>query len=335
MDAVVLDEYGSDPELRTVDEPELKPNEALISVEYCSLNNRDRVICSGQYGGISLPYVLGSDLAGRVIEVGEAVDQFDPGDRVVRYPLVSCGSCRHCRAGEVSTCEEFGVLDGGLAERAAVDEERLVALPNDVSLKDASCLPVAYLTAWRMLWTRGALRAGESALVIGGSGGVGVAAVQLASAMGATVTAVSSTPEYCDRLETLGATHAVNRHETDFADRAQELTDGRGVDLTIDHVGEATIPDSIAATANGGRVVLCGRTTGQLPQVDIHELFHRQLDLRGSTLGTPTEFCDLVMFLDEQTISPPVDRTIPLMDVVNGFEVLREGEAFGKILVAP
>jgi NADPH2:quinone reductase len=153
--------------------------------------------------------------------------------------------------------------------------------------------------------------------------------------MGATVTAVSSTPEYCDRLETLGATHAVNRNETDFVDRARDLTNGRGVDLTIDHVGEATIPDSIAATANGGRVVLCGRTTGQLPQVDIHELFHRQLDLRGSTLGTPNEFRDLVAFLDEQRITPPVDRTIPLADIADGFEVLRDGEAFGKILVAP
>jgi NADPH2:quinone reductase len=335
MDAVVLSEFGSDPELRTVDEPEREPNDALIAVEYCSLNNRDRVISSGQYGGVLLPYVLGSDIAGRVLEVGETVDRFEPGDRVVRYPLVSCGFCRHCRAGEVSTCEEFGVLDGGLAERAAVDEERLVAVPDDVSLEDAACLPVAYLTAWRMLQMRGELRAGESVLVLGGSGGVGVAAVQLANAMSATVIAVSSTPEYCDRLETLGATHAVNRNETDFVDRARELTDGRGVDITIDHVGEATIPDSIAATANGGRIVLCGRTTGQLPQVDIHELFHRQLDLRGSTLGTPNEFRDLVAFLDGQTITPPVDRTIPLADVADGFEVLRDGDAFGKILVTP
>lgn len=335
MDAVVLDEFGREPDLRTVDEPELGPNDALITVEYCSLNNRDRVICSGQYGGISLPYVLGSDVAGRVVDVGDAVKQVQPDDRVVRYPLVSCGSCRHCRAGEVSTCEEFGVLDSGLAEQVAVAEEQLVAVPDDVSLQDAACLPVAYLTAWRMLQTRGELRAAESVLVLGGSGGVGVAAIQLASAMGATVTAVSSTPEYCARLDALGATHTVNRTATDFVDRVRELTDGRGVDLTIDHVGEATIPDSIAATANGGRVVLCGRTTGQLPQVDIHELFNRQLDLRGSTLGTPNEFRDLVEFLDRRSITPPVDRTIPLTDVADGFAALRKGDAFGKLLVAP
>lgn len=335
MDAAILTAFGDAPSVQSVDDPDAGPTEAVVDVEYCSLNNRDRVICRGEYDGVSLPYVLGSDVAGRVADVGAEVETVTPGDRVVRFPVVGCGSCRHCRAGEVSTCPSFRVLDDGLAERVAVAEERLVTVPDDVSLEAAACLPVAYLTAWRMLQSRGGLRGGESVLVLGGSGGVGVAAVQLASAFGAEVIAVSSTPEYCDRLADLGADSTVNRTASNFAERTREITDGRGVDLTIDHVGEATVPDSVAATANGGRVVLCGRTTGQFPQVDLHELFHRQLDLRGSTLGTLDEFRNLVSFVDRQSIVPPVDRTLALGDVSAGFEALREGDTFGKVVVTP
>lgn len=333
MDAVILNEFGNTPEVGTADTPTPGPDEVVVDVAYCSLNNRDRVIRRGDYDGISLPYVLGTDVAGRVAEVGADVDAVREGDRVVRYPLVGCGSCRHCRAGEVSVCESFDVLGGGLAEFVAVDADRLVAVPDGVSLRDAACLPVAYLTAWRMLQTRGRLRGGESVLVLGGSGGVGVASVQLASAMGAEVLAVSSSEAYCERLEDLGAAHTVNRTTEDFVDRTRELTGGRGAELTVDHVGEATVPDSIAATANAGRVVLCGRTTGQFPRVDVHELFHRQLDLRGSTLGTNNEFRDLVSFVDRESLSVPVDRTVPLEDVAEGFAVLRAGDAFGKVLV--
>lgn len=333
MDAVVLETFDQPPSVTRVPDPTVDSNSVVVGVAYSSLNNRDRVIAGGEYGStISLPYVLGSDVAGRVRRVGSDVEGVDVGDRVVRYPVVPCGSCAACRSGD-EFCYEYTILDDGLAERVVVDPDRLVAVPDDVSLRTAACLPVAYLTAWRMLGTRGDLREGESILVLGASGGVGVAIVQLAAALGANVIAVTSRDDYRDRLSELGARYVVDRTAESFEERARSATGGQGASMVVDPVGEATLPTSVESVANGGRVLCCGRTTGQFPRLDLKALFHKQIDVRGSSMGSRREFESLREFVSANGIEAPTSHVLPLAEAPRGFELLAEGDSFGKVLV--
>jgi NADPH2:quinone reductase len=340
MQAVFYEEHGSRGVLRYGEfpEPDVGPEEVLVDVEAGGLNHLDVWTRKGP-SPEELPHVPGSDAAGVVRDVGERVIRFEAGDRVVVDPNRYCGSCEFCRKGETSLCVDFKLIGehvrGVHSERTALHEDNLIHLPEGVDFVTAAAAPLVFQTAWRMLTTRAGIQQSDSVLVLGASGGVGHAAVQIAANEGCEVWATASSQEKLDYAEGMGADHLVDYEEEEFAEVVKEQTDGRGVDVVVDHVGGPTWNDSLSVAARGGTVVTCGATAGISPETNIPTVFWKQLDVLGSTMGTPSEMDDVMAKVFDGTFEPRVRAVLPMSETDRGHEMLEEREGFGSVVVVP
>ena len=341
MKAVFYEEHGSTDVLEYggFPDPEVGDGEALIEVRAGGLNHLDVWTRKRMPSPEELPHVQGSDAAGVVGEVGADVSRFDPGDRVVVDPGLYCGNCEFCRKGEQSLCVDYEMtgehVRGVHSEYAAVPETNLLHLPERIDFVTAASAPLVFQTAWRMLVTRGDLRPGESVLVLGASGGVGHAAVQIADYVGAEVYATASSEAKLDYAAEIGADHLINYEQESFAGAISEHTGKRGVDLVVDHVGADTWDDSLRSLAKGGRLVTCGATTGGTPETNINRIFWNQLQVIGSTMGTPGEIDDVLELVWDGTFEPRIREVLPMSETARGHELLEEREGFGKVVVKP
>ena len=332
MKAIFYEEHGSTDVLQydEFDDPEVGPEEVLVDIKAGGLNHLDVWTRKGMPSPEELPHIPGSDGAGVVSEVG---------DRVVVDPGLYCGECEFCRKGEQSMCVDYKMMGehvrGVHSELAAVPEDNLITLPEDVDFVTAASAPLVFQTAWRMLMTRVGIDQSDSVLVLGASGGVGHACVQIAANEGCEVFATASSEEKLDLARECGADHLINYEEEDFADAAKELTDGRGVDVVVDHVGEATWDTSLSAAANGGSIVTCGATSGISPETNIPKVFWKQLDILGSTMGTPGEMDEVMAKVFDGTFEPHVREVLPMSEIVRGHEILESREGFGSVVVVP
>mgnify|MGYP000097273842 CR=1 FL=1 len=322
-------------------DPDPGPDEALVDVKAGALNHLD-IWTRGGLPGLEtdLPHVPGSDAAGVVEAVGDDVTRFGPGDRVAVTAGVSCGDCEFCRAGEESMCVDFHIIgehtQGVHSELAAVPEDNLVPVPEGVDWETAAAAPLVFQTAWRMLITRADVTAGETVLVLGASGGVGHAAVQIADFAGAEVIATASSEEKLDYAREIGADETVDYTAVDsFAEAVRERTDGRGVDVVVDHIGADTWSDSLASLAKGGRLVTCGATTGANPETEIRRIFWNQLSVLGSTMATPGEVDDVLAKVWDGTFEVRVRETLPMSETARAHELIEDREGFGKVVVVP
>ena len=342
MQAVQFTDHGG-PEVITYGEapdPEPGDDEVLLSVKAGALNHLDVWTRRGLPGlDLAMPHTPGSDAAGVVTAVGEDVERFEVGDRAAVWAGVNCGDCEFCRRGEPTLCVEYHVLGehvpGVHAERVAVPEDNLLPVPAGVGWASAAAAPLVFGTAWRLLIERGDLSAGETVLVLGASGGVGHAAVQVAAHAGAEVFATASTPEKREFAEELGADHTLDYTETDFATEIRERTGSRGVDAVVDHVGAATWTDSLRSLARGGRVLTCGATTGGNPETDIDRIFWNQLDVIGSTMAAPGTAERALERVWDGTFEVRIRERLPMSETARGHELLEEREGFGKVVVVP
>ena len=236
-------------------------------------------------------------------------------------------------------CVDFHIVGehtpGVHAELAAVDEDNLVAVPAGVPWETAAAAPLVFGTAWRMLLTRAELREGESVLVHGASGGVGHAAVQIAANAGAEVLATASTERKREYAREIGADATIDYESEDFADRVRELTDGRGVDVVVDHVGGETWDGSLRSLAKGGRLVTCGATAGRRPETSLRRVFWNQLSVIGSTMATPGELDDVLSLVWDGTLQPRLREILPMSETARAHELIEEREGFGKVVVVP
>lgn len=325
-------------EVRDVPPPEIGRGDVLIEVGASAINYGDIWLRRGMEG--SVPRITGVDAAGTVVEVGENVDRLSVGDRVVCYwNTEHCGICEYCRHGETTMCRDYGGLgltrDGGHAEYLAIDAVYAVPLPEEVTFKTAAAFATAFGTAWRALITRAELRQGESILVLGASGGVGHAAVQVAEAEGATVYACTSADWKAEKLREMGADHIINYTEVKFDERVRELTGGRGVDVAFESVGGETYERAVKSLDRGGRLVTIGATTGDSDAGMLTHVFWKQLKVIGSTGATLGEFQDAVDRLDEGVFEPIVDSVVGLEDIPAGQQKLLDRDVFGKVIVTP
>jgi NADPH:quinone reductase-like Zn-dependent oxidoreductase len=308
---------------------------AVVRVRACALNHLDLWERRGiERVVLPLPHISGSDVAGEVLTAdGSAIS---PGTRVMLQPGLRCGSCRWCLSGRDNQCVRYDVLglqsDGGYAEQIAVPSENLIPIPPEIDFVTAAAFPLTFLTAWHMLVTRAALQAGETVLVLAGGSGVGQAAIQLARWRGARVLATAG-PAKLDRTRALGADAVFDHYAGDFSREVRGLTDGRGADVVIEHVGEATWSRSIRSLATGGRLVTCGATTGPNAAIDLRHLFARQLSLLGSYMGTFAELRQAAPLLFDGTLRPVIDRVYPLREAADAQRRLEEKEQFGKIVL--
>lgn len=321
-----------------VPKPEVGDHDVLIRVKACALNHLDLWVREGLPGlKLPLPHIPGCDVAGEVAAVGRGVTYPEPGVRVAVNPLQTCGECEWCIQGEEPLCPEFKILGehipGGYAEYVKVPARNTVELPTDFDYVEAAAAPLVFQTAWRMLVTRAHVRPGEDVLILGAGSGVSTAAIQIAKYAGCTVFVTSSSDDKLRKAKDLGADVLVNYRTMDFDKAIWELTGKRGVDVIVEHVGQATFGRSLRALARGGRLVFCGATTGPEASFDLRRSFYRGHTMLGSTMSSRKEFEDVMKLVFRRKLRPVVDRTYPLDQARDAQERLAKGEQFGKIVL--
>ena len=326
MRAIVVKAHGGLDQIALVDWPEPKaaPGQAVVTVRACGLNYLDIFVRRGMPGlPVQMPRIPGGDISGVVADVGAGVGRDWIGRRVLVDPHIKPGGA-------------LGEHDhGGLCERIAIDAENLIALPDDVSFEDAAALPIAYGTAWRMMRTRGQVRAGETVLILGASGGVGTACVQIAKNAGATVLACASSAAKLDRLRALGADHLIDYTREDFSARAWELTGRKGCDVIVNYTGGDTWVPSLRALARHGRLLTCGATAGYDPPTDIRYIWRREVNIVGANGWTRTDLEELLEEVRHGRIRPIIDRVFPLEESREAMRIVEDREVFGKVLIRP
>jgi NADPH:quinone reductase-like Zn-dependent oxidoreductase len=308
-----------------------------VRVRACALNHLDIWERRGLPGvEFPMPHISGSDVAGDV--VGAEARDVTPGRRVMLQPGMSCGRCAQCLSGRDNECAKYEVLGyrnhpGGYAEYVKVPVQNLIPIPDDVDYVRAAAFPLTFVTAWHMLMTRARLKRGEDVLVLAAGSGVGQAAIQIAFLHGARVFATAGTPDKLERARALGAYEAIDHYKQDIAAEILRLTNKRGVDVVIEHVGEATWPKSVRALARGGRLVTCGATTGANGALNLQALFAKQLTIHGSYMGTKGELMRAARFFFAGQLKPVVDRTYPLAEAAAAQQRMEESGQFGKIVL--
>ena len=325
MKAAVIEQQGGVENIvyRDWDDPEPGPGEVRVSVGACGLNHLDIFVRRGMPGfPVPMPFISGGDIAGTIDALGDGVAGWSVGDRVTMNPQTD-----HGMIGEE--------LIGGLAELVCVPEINLVALPDNVSMETAAALPINYGTAHRMLFERGRLAAGEIMLVLGASGGVGLASVQFGKMAGATVIAAAGTQEKCDRLSELGADHVINYAEEDFSRAAWMMSGKKGCDVIVNFTGGDTWVPSFRAARPGGRVLTCGATAGHDPQTDLRFLWVRELDILGSNSYSQEDVAKSVAYAASGDIAPVVSHTFSLEKLGEAETLMEERGFFGKIVMTP
>jgi NADPH:quinone reductase-like Zn-dependent oxidoreductase len=338
MRAVRIHAEGG-PEVLSLDDvptPEPGPGQARVRIRSAALNHLDIWLRRG-LPSVRKPRTLGADGAGVVDAVGADALGFEPGMAVTINPGIFCGRCRFCMAGEHSLCLRFHVLgehvDGTHADYVVVPARSLHAVPDGLSFDEAAAFPLVFVTAWRMLFTKAALEPGEWVLIWGVGGGVASAALDLCRAAGARAVVTSSSDEKLEQARRRGAEATVNHAREDVPDAVRRATEGRGVDVVVEHVGEATWQASINALARGGRLVTCGATTGGKAPAGLHRIFWKQISVHGSTMGSDSEFRAVSGLLASGHVRPVVDRVFPLEDAAAAHAWLESGSQYGKVVL--
>jgi NADPH:quinone reductase-like Zn-dependent oxidoreductase len=339
MKAVTIDGYGMDKaQLREVPDPEPGPGEVVVRLKAAALNRLDLWTVSGSLGiEHEFPHVLGADGAGEIEALGEGVRGPKPGTAVVVNPGLSCDACELCRSGEQSLCTTFKLLGehvtGTFAERVAVPARNVFPLPQHLSFAGGAALGVTYVTAYRMLFTRGRFVPGEWLLVTGIGGGLALSLFQLARPLAGKLLVTSSSQKKIDRAVELGADGGVDYETDDVGKGVRSLTYKRGVDLVVDSAGGSALESAIRALRKGGRIVVAGATTGGTAEIDVRRLFWNQLQVIGSTMGSDRDFADMLRMVAGIKLKPMIDRIFPFDDGVGALRHLESGEQFGKVVI--
>jgi NADPH:quinone reductase-like Zn-dependent oxidoreductase len=336
MKAVRFHEHGGPDVLRFEEAPDPPPaaGDVLVRVRACALNHLDIWNRRGVVH-LPLPHISGADVAGEV--VASSNPEITPGLRVMLQPGLSCNRCEACLDGRDNECPRYDVLgsrsDGGYAELVRVPAQNIIPLPEAIGFIEAAAFPLTFVTAWHMLVTRARIRPGDDVLVLAAGSGVGQAAVQIAWLHGARVFATAGTDEKLARARELGAAEVVNHYTQDLAAEIRRFTNNRGVDVVIEHVGEATWERSVKCLARGGRMVTCGATTGYKAGIDLRFLFTRQFSIMGSYMGTKAELLRAARFFFSGELRAIVDHTFPLSEAPAAQRYLEERKHFGKVVL--
>jgi len=340
MKAIRIHEFGGAEVLRYEDvpDPQLRKDQVLVRVKACAMNHLDLWVRKG-LPGVRLPHILGSDIAGEIVEVGEYISDLRAGQRVLLAPMHFCSRCAKCTAGLQNQCREFTVLgngvEGGNCELIAVPAVNVIPISGSLDFNQAASVPLVFLTAWHMLVGRAGVRPGQTVLVLGANSGVGIAGIQLAKMFQCTVITTAGDDSKMAKAHELGADHVINHYQQKISEEVRTITNKEGVDIVLEHVGPATWDESMRSLKPGGVLVTCGATTGPQVGFDLRFLFSRQLSILGSYMGTMGELHEVLKHVFSGKLKPVVDRTFPLKEARAAHEYLEKSAMFGKIVLIP
>jgi NADPH:quinone reductase-like Zn-dependent oxidoreductase len=341
MKASIFHEQGDINVLRVEEmpQPEPGPNDVVVKVHACGVNRLDIYSRTGRTKIAPMPHISGSEVAGEIATVGEAVSGLSVGQAVAVAPYLFCGQCEFCRSGEEVICLKSDIVglgnQGGFAEYVRVPASNIVPLPGGVDFVSAAAVGLATITAWHMLTRRAPLTPGQDVLVHAAGSGVGSAAMQIAKLSGARVIATAGSAAKVERARQLGADEVINYREQDFFQEVRRITNKRGVDVVVEHIGEQTWEKSVACLTRGGRLVTCGATTGNESKVNLWSLFAKEISLIGSYGGTRYDLAEVLKLVASGQLRPVVHGAYSLAEVGKAQQVLESREQFGKLIVTP
>jgi NADPH:quinone reductase-like Zn-dependent oxidoreductase len=342
MKAVRFHEYGDAGVLRFEDspDPDLGPGDVLVRVRAVGLNHVDIDMRNGTSRlPLALPHTLGLEVAGDVAAVGDAVTDLAEGDRVTPLYQIACRRCDPCLAGRQQFCEKLEMLGiqhpGGYAEYVAVPAHAVVRMPEAMSYDAGASAQTTFATAWHCLISRAHLRAGETVLISAAGSGVGSSGIQVARRAGARVITSAGSDAKLERARELGADIAINYTRENLTDAVREATDGRGVDVVLEHVGGEVFTRSLDAVAIGGRVVVCGGHAGEVVPLDLIELFRREWSVIGCARATETELREVIDLVGRGELEPVISHSLGLDEARRGHEILEGRLQFGKVILNP
>jgi NADPH:quinone reductase-like Zn-dependent oxidoreductase len=341
MKAILFYEHGGIDVLQYAQFPTPEPGEGqvLVKLEAAALNRMDLWTRSGSSGiQVEFPHITGADGAGTIAGLGSCVSDWKIGDRVVINSNLGCGKCAACIAGQDNRCRNWHLLGetvrGTLAEYVVIPARNLLKIPDGFDPRKAAAAALVFHTAWHSLIVRGGLRLGESVLVVGASGGVNTASIQIAKLAGATVYVVGSNAKKLELAASLGADFLIDRSKDENWSKAvYTLTEKRGVDVVVDNVG-TTFPFSFRAAARGGRILTVGNSGGPKFEIDNRQIFGKHLSVLGSSMGTLADFATVMALVFAGKLSPVLDQDFPLSDTRLAQQRLENGEQLGKITLS-
>lgn len=340
MKAVLFREHGGPDKLlyEEVPMPVMAQEDVLIRVKACALNHLDIWIRQGNPAyPMPLPHISGSDIAGVVEEVGSRVEGVKVGERVLVSPGLSCWRCEFCLAGQDNFCRTYSIIgairDGGYAEYVSVPFRNVLPIPDNLTFEQAASFPLVSVTASHMLFALAGLQHGETVLVMGAGSGVGSMAIQMAKLAGARVITTVGSDDKVPKAVLLGADAVINHAKENVAERVRLLTEGKGVDVVIEHIGPDVWDLSLQALSKGGRLITCGATTGAEVKLDLRYVFSRQLTIKGSYMGTRAELVKAAELMGQGRLKPVIDRMFPLEEARAAQELMLSRKFFGKIVL--
>ncbi len=340
MKAVIMREFGAPDVLRYEDvpEPSIKRDEVLIRVSYTSINHLDIWVRTGLTAyGTKLPHILGCDISGIIVDKGEDVKEFNAGDRVIVDPGIRCMRCEFCLSGRDNICRTFGIVgatvSGGYREYVAFPARDIIKIPDNTPLDVSAAFPLTYMTSWHMLVNRAKITPGERILIVGGTSGIGIAALQISRLTGMEIIATAGSDDKLEFLKRNGADYIINHEREDIYERVKEFTGGEGVDVVFEHVGPSIFEKALRVLKKGGRLVTCGATRGPEVRLDLRYLFSRELTIMGSIMGTRSEHLRITGLVGKGLLKPVIDSVYPLKDTRDAHKRIEERRHIGKILL--
>lgn len=340
MKAYRIHQYGP-PEVLQLDEipePTPKSHEVKIQVKASGLNHLDVWVRSGSLGiKLPLPLIPGADAAGVVVETGSGAQEFKKGDRVFVNPGFGCGACQACRAYNEALCLNYQILgehgNGTHCQFLSLPEKQVLPLPSNLTFEEGAAFPLVFMTSYHMLAIKGQLRKGETALIMAGGSGIGSAGIQIAKALGARTITTVGCQEHQHKVKELGADFVIDHYKEDMAQKIKEYTDGRGVDVILEHVGAKVWMACLKSLAKGGRLVTCGGTTGAEVSINLRHLFIKHHSILGSTMGNRHDLETCARLMAEKKLKPVIHQVLPCTRMAQAHEIIEKGKIFGKVVL--
>ncbi len=340
MKAVIFKKHGTTAELEEayVPIPELGKKDVLVKVKACALNHLDLWVLGGMPGiKISMPHILGCDIAGEVVEKGKKAHGIPLHQPVIVAPGISCGTCAYCESGWDSLCAKYEIIgfqnNGGFAEYVKVPARNIIPVPGKLGMESWAAVPLVFLTAWHILVTHAALQKKETVLIHAAGSGIGSAAIQIAKLLGAHVITTVGSEEKVQRAKALGADHVINYRLKDFHSEVMRFTKSQGVDVLFEHIGGETFTKSVLCLKKRGRIVTCGATAGRTVSFDLRYLYTHQISITGSYMGGIDELKRVVRRIQDGRLKPVLDQVFPLREARKALNRMAARENFGKIIL--